>query len=269
MISRRMTAAFLLALTLAVGISSIGCGGKKEGTASTNAGPVWKPTGNEGNVTGTTSFTGQPPAPRKLDTSNDSACGEAMADDALVKDGKLQNVFVFVKSGLPQADFEIPATAVTLDQKGCQYSPRVFGIQTGQVLSVVNSDQTNHNIHPVPKINREWNESQLKGQGPITKKFAKPETLIQVKCNQHSWMTAYIGVLPHPFYAVSAADGTFTIKGLPPGEYEIEAWHEKYGAKTMKIKVAEKADAQADFAFDATTASNAGSLKMQPALVLP
>jgi hypothetical protein len=144
-----------------------------------------------------------------------------------------------------------------------------LGLHTGQTLKVVNSDATNHNIHPVPKINKEWNESQLKGQGPITRKFTKPESLIPVKCNMHSWMLAYISVLPHSFYAVSTADGTFTIKGLPPGEYEIEAWHEKFGAKTVKIKVAEKADAKADFSFDAATAYNAGSLKVQPALVLP
>ncbi len=267
MISRRMFAVFLLVLT--AGFVSISCGGKQQETAPANAGPVWKATGNEGNVTGIISFAGAAPAPRKLDTSNDSACGEAMADDALVNDGKLQNVFVYVKSGLPEANFETPTTPVTLDQKGCKYVPRILGIQTGQLLSVVNSDQTNHNIHPVPKVNREWNESQLKGQAPITRKFAKPETLIPVKCNMHSWMTAYIGVLPHPFYAVSASNGAFTIKGLPPGEYEIEAWHEKYGAKMMKVKVAEKADAKADFSFDAATTSNAGSLKLQPALVLP
>lgn len=268
MISRRVIAVFLLALALAGGVGSIGCGKKHEDAAS-NSGPVWKPAGNEGNITGAISFTGQVPAPRKLDTSNDSACGEVMTDDVLANEGKLRNVFVFVKSGLPEANFEIPATPVTLDQKGCKYVPRILGIQTGQPLSIVNSDPTNHNIHPVPKVNREWNESQLKGQGPITRKFTRPETLVLVKCNMHSWMTAYIGVLPHPFYAVSAADGTFTIKGLPPGEYEIEAWHEKYGAKTMKVKVAEKADAKADFSFDAATAFNAGSLKMQPALMLP
>lgn len=267
MISRRVIAMFLLALTLAFG--NAGCSKKQEEAAPASAGPTWKPSGNEGNITGVIAFTGQPPAPRKLDTSNDAACGEAMADDVLVNNGKLQNVFVYVKSGLPEVNFEVPTTEVELDQKGCKYSPRVLGLHTGQTLKVVNSDATNHNIHPVPKINKEWNESQLKGQGPITRKFTKPESLIPVKCNMHSWMLAYISVLPHSFYAVSTADGTFTIKGLPPGEYEIEAWHEKFGAKTVKIKVAEKADAKADFSFDAATAYNAGSLKVQPALVLP
>ncbi len=266
MISRRVFAICLMAL-LALG--SAACGKKEEATAPASSAATWKPMGNEGNVTGAIVFTGAAPAPRKLDTSNDSACGEAMADDVLVSGGKLQNVFVYVKSGLPQATFEVPATEVELDQRGCKYVPRVLGIQAGQTLKVVNSDPTSHNVHPIPKVNREWNESQSKGQGPIMKKFTKPETQIPVKCNLHSWMLAHISVISHPFYAVSAADGTFTIKGLPPGEYELEAWHEKFGAKTMKVTVAEKADAKADFSFDAATAYQAGSLKVQPALVLP
>ncbi|MBP6823478.1 MAG: carboxypeptidase regulatory-like domain-containing protein [Acidobacteria bacterium] len=266
MISRRMIAVFLLALSVAGGVA---CGGKKEETAAPAAGPTWKPTGSEGNVTGTIAFAGAAPAPRKLDTSNDAACGEAMANDILVADGKLQNVFVFVKSGLPEANFEVPTAEVELDQKGCLYVPRILGIQVGQPLKVVNSDQTNHNIHPVPKTNREWNESQLKGQAPIVKKFAKPEVMIPVKCNMHSWMLAHIAVMSHPFFAVSGADGSFSIKGLPPGEYELEAWHEKFGAKTLKVTVAAKADAKADFSFDAAKAYNATSLKVQPALALP
>ena len=265
--SRRIIAVSLLALFVAF---SVACGGKKEETAAPAAGPTWKPTGNEGNVTGTIAFAGAAPAPRKLDTSNDAACGEAMANDILVADGKLQNVFVFVKSGLPaDANFEVPAAEVELDQKGCLYVPRVLGIQAGQPLKVVNSDQTNHNIHPVPKTNREWNESQLKGQAPIVKKFAKPEVMIPVKCNMHSWMLAHIAVMSHPFFAVSGADGSFAIKGLPPGDYELEAWHEKFGAKTLKVTVGAKADAKADFSFDAAQAYNATSLKVQPALVLP
>lgn len=268
MISRRMIAVFFLALAV---MGSAACGGKKEETAApAAAGPTWKPTGNEGNVTGTIAFAGVAPAPKKLDTSNDGACGEALANDVLVADGKLQNVLVYVKSGLPaDANFEVPTTEVELDQKGCLYVPRVLGIQAGQALKVINSDQTNHNVHPVPKVNREWNESQLKGQAPIIKKFAKPEVMIPVKCNMHSWMLAHIAVLSHPFFAVSGANGSFSIKGLPPGEYELEAWHEKFGAKTMKVTVAAKADAKADFSFDAAKAYNVSSLPVQPALVLP
>jgi plastocyanin len=263
MLSRRVIASFVLILALAFGADC----GKKEPTPT--AGPFWKPSGNEGNITGVINFTGAVPALSKLDMSSDSKCqGENFVDDVVVKDGKLQNVFVFVKSGLPQANFETPTEAVTIDQKGCKYVPRVLGIQAGQPLKIVNSDQTNHNIHPLPRVNREFDDSQLAGQGPIIHKFKHPEAVFPVKCNQHSWMRAYIAVLAHPFFAVSGSNGEFTIKGLPPGEYEIEAWHEKYGSKILKIKVVEKADAKADFSFDASVAYSAGTLKIQPAMMI-
>jgi hypothetical protein len=264
MFSKRPVVFFAFALIL---LFAANCGGKEE--ASAPAGPVWKPAGNEGSVTGVINFSGAVPAPSKLDTASDSNCREVFLDDVVVNDGKLQNVLVYVKSGAPQAAFEIPTTEVTLDQKGCKYVPRVFGIQTGQPLKITNSDPTNHNIHPIPKINREWNESQLAGQGPIIRKFTKQEVLIPIKCNQHSWMLSHAAVFSHPFFAVSGADGQFTIKNLPPGEYEIEAWHERYGAKTAKINVAEKADVKLDFTFDGSVARQPGSLKTQPAMIIP
>jgi plastocyanin len=264
MLSRRVIAVFLFILAFSFGAA---CG--KEET-SRSAGPLWKPSGNEGNITGVVNFTGAVPAPSKLDMSSDSKCeGENFLDDVVVKDGKLQNVFVFVKSGVLQATFETPADPVTLDQRGCKYVPRVLGIQAGQPLKIVNSDQTNHNIHPLPRVNREFDDSQLAGQGPITRKFKHPEAIFPVKCNTHTWMRAYIAVLAHPFFAISDSNGAFTIKGLPPGEYEIEAWHERYGAKTSKIKVAEKSDAKADFKFDGSVAYQPGSLKIQPAMMMP
>ena len=268
MCSKRSIALFLM-LTAAF---AAGCGRRQEEAvkpADAPSGPAWKPTGNEGNITGAIAFTGEAPAARKLDTALDAKCGEVLLDDVLVSAGKLQNVFVYVKSGLPQASFEAPATEVTLDQKGCKFSPRVLGVQTGQTLSITNSDATNHNVHPIPKLNKEWNESQLAGQGPIKRKFARQEALVPVKCNQHGWMTAFIGVMGHPFFAVSGADGGFAIKGLPPGEYELEAWHEKFGAKTLKVKVEAKADAKAEFTFEASTAYNPGSLRVQPAVSIP
>jgi plastocyanin len=255
---------FLLVLLVSFGF---GCSHQEKSAAPT--GPLFKPTGNEGNVTGVISFTGAVPAPSKLDMSSDSKCpGENILDDVIVNNGKLENVFVYVKSGLPQESFELPTSDVTLDQRGCKYVPRVLGIRAGQMLRIVNSDPTTHNVHPIPQVNREFNDSQMAGQGPVRRKFLKPEVMIPVKCNQHSWMMAHIGVLSHPFFAVTDANGAFTIKGLPPGEYEIEAWHEKYGAKTMKVKVPEKADAKADFTYDGSVAYQPGSLKIQPALVI-
>ena len=250
MFSKRAVVLFALISTI---IFLVNCG-RKDVIAP--AGPLWKPSGNEGNITGIITFNGEVPAPRKIDKSQDSDCeklGDSFVEDVVVNNGKLQNVFVYVKSGLPNASFEIPATEVVLDQKGCKYVPRVLGVQTGQALKLSNSDPTDHNIHPTPKINSDWNQSQLAGQSPITRKFSRPEIMIPVKCNRHPWMIAWIGVLAHPFFAVSGSDGSFNIKGLPPGEYEIEAIHEKFGARNLKIKVNERADSRADFAFGPTT----------------
>jgi plastocyanin len=267
MVSKQTIALFALILIV---IFSASCGKKEE--AVVPAGPLWRPSGNEGNIAGSILFSGEAPAPRKIEMADDTACqkmGEAFADDSIVNGGKLQNAFVYVKSGLPQASFEVPAAEVVIDQKGCRFSPRVLGIQAGQTLNITNSDPTDHNVHPVPKVNREWNQSQLAGQGPIKRKFTKEEVLLPVKCNRHPWMLAWVGVLSHPFYAVSGPDGSFTIKGLPPGDYEVEAWHEKYGAKTIRVTVKEKADATADFTFDTTTSRNSSALKAQPAMVVP
>jgi hypothetical protein len=199
----------------------------------------------------------------------------------VVKDGKLANVFVYVKDGTA-ADgtkfaaytFDTPSAPVTLDQKGCHYVPHVIGIQVNQKFRVTNSDPTQHNIHPNPKSNTQWNQTQPNGAAPIEKTFNRAEVLIPVKCDQHPWMKSYIGVLKHPFFAVTGDDGTFVIKGLPPGKYTVAAWHEKSGGagdeKTMEVTVAANGTAKADFAFgEAPTASGKPGLEMMPALDIP
>jgi hypothetical protein len=277
MLSKRIILWFALAALLALGMS---CGSSPESTTTTAptpdaaAGPTWTPTGNEGNIMGAIAFTGDAPKPRKVQMDSDPVCAQknpsATSEEVIVTDGKLANVFVYIKSGLPSgANFAVPDTEVTLDQNGCQYVPHVLGIQARQKLKITSSDATSHNIHPTPKDNPEWNETQPPNSGPIIKTFARPEVLIPVKCNQHSWMKAYISVMSHPFYAVSGKDGSFTIKGVPPGDYVVEAYHEKYGAKTLNIKVTEKTDAKADFSYDAAAAYQPPSLKILPALVLP
>ena len=119
----------------------------------------------------------------------------------------------------------------------------------GQDVHIVSSDPTTHNIHPMPKDNREWNESQAPGAPPIDKTFAREEIMIPVKCNQHNWMRAYIGVMKNPFFAVSGSDGTFTIKGLPPGDYTIGAWTATFGQQEQKVTVGPKETKTIDFAF--------------------
>ena len=208
-----------------------------------------------GSLSGTIKFTGHKPPRKSVDMSNDPACVEAhhgkAYDESVVvnPNGTLANVFVYVKSGLKGKKFEVPSTPATIDQKGCWFRPRVIGIQVGQTLSVTNSDPVTHNIHPLAQINREWNHSQGQGDEPLARKFTKPEIMIRVKCNIHSWMRAFIGVVDNPYYAVSADTGTFEIANLPPGEYTLEAVHEIYGTQDQKVTVGASGKVTADFTF--------------------
>jgi plastocyanin len=208
-----------------------------------------------GSVAGTIEFTGKKPARKAVDMSNDPACveahgGKAYDESEVVNpNGTLANVFVYVKTGLEGKKFDVPATPVTIDQKGCWFHPRVLGIQVGQKLDVTNSDPVTHNIHPMAEINREWNHSQGQGDAPLERKFLKPEVLIRVKCNIHSWMHAFIGVVDNPYYAVTGSDGSFSLPNLPPGDYTIEAVHEKLGVQDRKITVPAKGAVAVDFTF--------------------
>ena len=206
-------------------------------------------------VTGTIHYKGPRPAPKPIDMSEEPACVEAhhgkAYDESLVvsKSGALANAFIYVKSGLEGKTFAIPSTPVAIDQSGCWFRPRVMGIQTGQTLQVINSDPVTHNIHPMAEVNREWNHSQGAGDPPIARRFIKPEIMIRVKCNIHSWMRAYIGVVDHPYFAVTGADGAYEIRNLPPGDYVIEAWQETLGTQEQSITVAPSGKVETDFTF--------------------
>lgn len=279
-----------LVLAIALSLLALGsaCGGGRStntvsnsGTGDATATPY---SGATGTITGVVSYNGTAPAPKKIDTTADAACGKAnpnlTTDDTVVTDGKLANTFVYIKEGSVEGGKKIgdyawstPTTAVQLDQKGCHYSPHVMGVQTNQKISITNSDQTQHNVHPTPKLNQEWNQTQANGAPPIEKTFTRAEVLIPVKCNQHPWMKAYIGVMRTPFFAVSSETGAFEIKGVPPGTYTVVAWKEggaNGSEKTMQVTVAANGSAKADFAFggDAAT-STKPSLTMMPALEIP
>jgi hypothetical protein len=230
------------------------------------------------------SYNGTPPAPKKIDTTADPVCGQKnpnlMTDDTIVKDGKVANTFVYIKEGTVEGGKKIgdyswatPTSEVQLDQNGCHYAPHVLGVMVNQKLKITNSDATQHNIHPTPKLNQEWNQTQANGAPPIEKAFNRSEVLIPVKCNQHPWMKAYIGVLKHPLFSVSSDTGAFEIKGVPPGKYTVVAWREG-GAngeeKTMEVTVPANGAGKADFSFGgAATSSTKPSLQMMPALELP
>ncbi|MBI3940252.1 MAG: carboxypeptidase regulatory-like domain-containing protein [Acidobacteria bacterium] len=207
-------------------------------------------------VMGKVSFAGTKPTPKKIRMDAEKYCTEQHSgkpidsDEVVVNDnGTLANVFVFVKDGLGDRSFPAPSQPVVLDQKGCVYTPHVVGAMTGQSVDVLNSDETTHNVHPQPKNNPEWNISQPPKAEKITKTFAREELPIPVKCNVHPWMKSYILVVKHPFFGVTGADGSFTLKGLPPGDYTIAAWHEKYGASEQKVTLTAKDSKTVDFSF--------------------
>lgn len=254
--------------------------------AETPALTPYKPSGNEGTVTGVVSFVGAAPAAKPIGMGADPVCEaknkNPMAEDIVIKEGgAIQNVFVYVKDGktadnknINSLGFDVPAQPQVLDQNGCHYVPHVIGIQVKQQLSITNSDATTHNINLQANKNEKFNQSQSPGTAPIVKTFGRAETLIPVKCNQHPWMKAYVGVVNNPFYAVSGPDGKFEIKGLPPGTYTIVAWHEKFGDKvqTQSVTVGAKGSAQADFKFTAeqmTAELQGGPLYVMPALEVP
>lgn len=204
-----------------------------------------------GSVSGVVKFNGPVAKPVQIDMAQDPACGTqpAYAEALVVNDGNLQNVFVYVKSGL-NGGFGQRDEPVVIEQQGCRYHPHVLGAVVGQTVKIVNADDTTHNIHPTPAHNKQWNESQLPKAEPIEKRFTQPEIMIPIKCNQHPWMKMYLNVVDSPFFAVSGADGKFEIKGLPPGEYTLAAVHEKLGEKDLKITVGPKESKTADFSFE-------------------
>src|SRR5882724_8252717 len=234
-----------------------GCGKKEEQPTATPAAsaPAAAPAtpidpATAASISGTVKFEGEAPKAAKIDMSQDPACkGTNIAENVMASGGHLANVFVYVKEGLGNRTFDVPKDALTLTQSGCKYGPHVLGAMVGQTIKILNADPTTHNIHPTPKDNREWNESQAPKAAPLEKSFAREEILLPVKCNQHPWMKMYISVVKNPFYAVSGADGKFEIKGLPAGEYTLAFVHEKLGEQDQKITLAAKDSKTVDISF--------------------
>jgi hypothetical protein len=188
---------------------------------------------------GVISYSGASPQRLRIDTSADPVCNaELFVENLVVTNGRLANVFVYVRTGTGLvADLTVSSSPVILDQNRCRFVPHVLGIQKNQTLQIWNSDATSHNVHFTPKNNPEWNMTQPAGGKPLTTQFHWNEVMIPVKNNQHPWMKAYVGVLPHRFFAVSKKDGTFKIEGLQPGQYTIVAWHERLGEQRMDVTI--------------------------------
>jgi Carboxypeptidase regulatory-like domain len=252
-------------MTLAVAAVFVlaGCSKKEEAPppAATASAPAAAPVdaATAATITGSVKLDGAAPKEAKLKTDSDPYCAKmhsaaplAAEEVVIGKDGGIENVIVYIKAGLENRSFPTPTETVELNQSGCQYKPHVIAVMMNQPISIVNSDQTTHNIHPTPANNRDWNKSQGPGADKITDSFAREEIAIPVKCNVHSWMKSYIGVMKNPFFKVTGADGTFEITGLPPGDYTIAAWQEKYGSTEQKITVGAKESKKVDFVFKAS-----------------
>jgi hypothetical protein len=262
----RLRSVFVYALGLTCAASVVACGGG--GGQETSSIPAAAPgavkvdPATAGDIKGVVTLEGMAPKNDIIKMNADPVClkqtkGEQAQETYTVgSDGKsLANVFVYIKDGLGNYLYDPPTGPATIDQQGCRYHPHVFGMRVGQVLEIVNSDPTLHNIHALPKTNTEFNTGQPIQGMKTEHKFTAKEVMVPFKCDVHGWMNAYVGVLDHPYFAVSDADGKFDLKGVPPGTYTIEAWHEKLGTTTMSVTLAEKGTQEITFTFKAPVAA--------------
>jgi plastocyanin len=210
-----------------------------------------------GSVVGTVTFEGSVPKLRPVKMDADPGCAKkhsspVKSETLVLGDGNtMGNIFVRVKSGLAKDDYPAPGTAVTIDQDGCRYRPHVLGVMQGQKIKILNSDGLLHNVHALPKVNKTFNMAMPASRTEAEVTFDQEEDMFKIKCDVHPWMGAYVQVMSHPFFDVTMTDGKFEIDNLPPGTYEIEAWHEKLKTKTTSVTISGDEEQTVDFAFSA------------------
>lgn len=247
-------------LLLLIAAVPVACGSSDPSESATPIPPAGAPEGRRvdlssaGTLSGQVRFEGEAPAAQPINMSADRKCdaGGATNRPVAVSGGGLENVFVYVKDDLREYAFDIPADPVKLDQNGCVYHPRVVGVRVGQPIEISNSDALLHNVHAAAATNPQFNTAQpFKGMRH-THSFKTREVMVPFKCDVHSWMIAYVGVLEHPYFAVTGAGGEFELKGLPPGTYTIEAWHETLGTRTAQVTVGERETQDLGFTFTAS-----------------
>jgi hypothetical protein len=259
----------LMFVGLAAVMLAAACGGggeeaaaPKEANAAPPA-PAAPAASGGGTVTGKALYAnGDPDTAIKMDA--DPVCaslhGDAVHTEKVVADesGNLANVFVYVKSGLEGKSFPAPGVSHLLDQVGCQYKPHVSGMMVSQKLVIRNSDPTLHNVHALPAVNKEFNQGQPFQGMELEHTFDETEVMVRFKCDVHPWMSSFMAVLDHPFFGVSAADGSFAIENLPAGDYVLEAWHEEFGTRTQNVSIAEGGSVDVSFDFSPGAAAPAG-----------
>ena len=244
-------------LVLAAGALAVAlaCGTAEPPAAAVPAGPPVDPS-TAATITATVNFEGELPPAQMIRLDGDPKCvseqgaTERPSESIVPGNGKaLQNVFVYVKDGLGAHSFPLPKEPVVLDQDKCRYTPRVLGVRVGQPLSIKNSDPLLHNVKADGKINQPFNMSTPLEGVSFNRTFATREVMVPFKCEVHAWMRGFVGVLDHPYFGTSGADGRVVLNGLPPGTYTIEAWHEELGARTEQITVGAKESKDVAFTF--------------------
>ena len=249
----RVAGAFLLTLAAA-------CGGQPQSQRTPPPDAQRVDASKAGRISGRVTIDGPVPENTKVDTGGSDVCarenpGGLLVENFVVENGGLDNVFVYVKSGLDHYYFDTPGEAVKLDQRGCRYVPHVFGAQVGQPIEISNSDPTMHNVAAVAETNRGFNFSQAIKGLKNTVSFTAPEVGIHLKCDVHAWMSAYAGILEHPYFAVTSGGGNFELKNVPAGTYTIEAWHEKLGRRSHSLTLRENGAEQVSFTVQAGSES--------------
>ena len=207
-----------------------------------------------GSNSGDVRFEGTPPAGTTVQLASAKDCaaqhsGPIVADDVLVRDGKVQNALVYVKEGLGDRVFAVPTEPVVVDQKGCMFAPRISAVQVGQPLKFLNNDPLAHNVRGVSARTSGWNFNLGVQGASRTVEVDQSDPTIELKCDIHPWMKAYVGVFDHPYAVLSGADGSFKLDKLPPGDYVVAAWHERFGARTANVSVAAREAKRIDFTF--------------------
>ena len=207
-----------------------------------------------GTITGTVLYSGAPPPEGVLRFAGDPTCaavhpGKVTAGDALVRDGRVEAAFVYIQKGLEGRVFELPKQPVIIDQQGCLYVPHVVGAETGQEIQFLNSDATLHNVHLQPENSSGVNFGMAVRGARRSIRIGKSEVMVKVRCDVHPWMRAFLGVLDHPYFAVSSRDGSFRLANVPAGKYTLAVWHERFGVRSTEVVVGARGTTSADFTF--------------------